>query len=95
MRCSLEGNEVESILGSTANQIQRKRRSTDCNCDRITPSQEFVVDHTKTADTEIYVAEKDTGTIWVVDMDACQCRKVVDASQQTSDRMLGKYLLLV
>jgi hypothetical protein len=55
----------------------------------LNPSQEFIIDHTKTAEGSIYVAEEGKGTIWMVDGEGCRCQKVVDADGSPSGQSLG------
>lgn len=86
LRSSLDGKVLQTILGASGN---RKKRS--CTCPELTPSEDFVIDHTKTTDTSIYVSDEETGTIWVVDMDGCQCMKVVDAEASSDQQPNGKY----
>ena len=87
LKCSLDGSDVQHVLGSAT----RHRRHEACNCPDLTPSREFVVDHTRKGDTEIFVSDDTTGTIWAVDIQGCQCRQVVNARHQSPTHKMGNY----
>ena len=92
MRWSLETKDIQPVLGTPTR--HRRHNRSPCNCANLTPSKKFVVDHTRTEDTEIFVADNETGTIWAVDLQGCRCRQVVNntgsGGQQADTHRMGR-----
>lgn len=82
MKCGLDGSNVSPVLRrSNKTSGRRRRNANSCTCPAdmsITPV--FTVDHSMVIQghTEVYVVDKDTGSVWTSDLKACHCRNVIE-----------------
>ncbi len=79
MKSQMNGNEVTPIFVG-ANSHQRVKRDSSCNCPDLSVTTVFAMDHTQKQDTELYIVEADTGSIWASDVTGCHCRRVVNGT---------------
>ena len=84
MKSHMDGTHKEMILGqySPGSRYNGRfsRAAPDCNCPQISTSSVFAMDHSKTADGEMYFVDKTTSNIMASDLSGCNCRIVVNAT---------------
>ena len=94
MRCTTRGTDTASVL-RRSNRTGRRRRRRNLG-DGVTPlvrctcppdmdvTGVFTLDHSMRGagggGTQIYVVEKDTGSVWRTDVNGCACLRVVKGS---------------
>jgi len=83
LRCRPDGSGLRTVLRRQRRGSRQPRsdESWSCSCREFSVASSFAVDSTRPATRpHIYAADSDTGDIWLIDDDGCQCRLVVNAT---------------